>query len=240
MVVGRRYDAAVVTKDPAERVEQLRVAIRHHNAAYFDNDTPEIPDADYDLLVRELRALEDEFPDLITVDSPTQRVGGSATFAPVRHSVPMMSLDNTFDFDELTAWGGRLERRLAAVDADTKIDLVAELKIDGLAISLRYEGGRLVHAATRGDGRVGEDVTPNVEAITVVPKRLPEECAARGRSPRRDLHAHRGVRADQQGPGRSGSAHVRQPAQHRGRFVAPEGRRGHRQPRARVLELPAR
>ncbi len=162
------------SKDPAERVEELREAIRHHNALYFENDAPEIPDADYDLLVRELRALEDEFPDLITVDSPTRRVGGSATFAPVRHSVPMMSLDNAFDLDELTAWGGRLERRLAAVDADTKVDLVAELKIDGLAISLRYERGRLVHAATRGDGRVGEDVTPNVEAIAVVPKRLPK------------------------------------------------------------------
>ena len=169
----------MASKDPAERVEELRAAIRHHNALYFDEDAPEIPDADYDLLARELRALEDEFPDLITVDSPTQRVGGSATFAPVRHSVPMMSLDNAFDFDELTAWGGRLERRLAAVDADTtKIDLVAELKIDGLAISLRYEGGRLVHAATRGDGRVGEDVTPNVKAIAVVPKRLPKGAPA--------------------------------------------------------------
>jgi DNA ligase (NAD+) len=162
----------VPPKDPAERVEELRAAIRHHNTLYFEKDAPEIPDADYDALVRELRALEDEFPDLITVDSPTRRVGGAATFAPVRHSVPMMSLDNAFDLDELTAWGARLERRLAAVDVETNVDLVAELKIDGLAISLRYEGGRLVHAATRGDGRVGEDVTANVEAVAVVPKRL--------------------------------------------------------------------
>ncbi len=160
------------------RVEELRAAIRHHNRLYFEQDAPEIPDADYDAMARELRALEDEFPDLITVDSPTQRVGGTATFAPVRHSVPMMSLDNAFDFDELTAWGGRLERRLAAADVDSRVDLVAELKIDGLAISLRYEAGRLVHAATRGDGRVGEDVTANVEAVAVVPKRLPKGAPA--------------------------------------------------------------
>jgi DNA ligase (NAD+) len=165
---------AVPSKDPAKRVEELRAVIRHHNQLYFDQDSPEIPDADYDALVRELRALEAEFPDLITPDSPTQRVGGSATFAPVRHSVPMMSLDNVFDFDELTAWGGRLERRLAAIDVDRAVDLVAELKIDGLAISLRYERGRLVSAATRGDGRVGEDVTANVHAIAAVPERLPK------------------------------------------------------------------
>ena len=94
---------AVVSKDPADRVEELRALIRHHNELYFEKDAPEIPDAGYDALVRELRALEDEFPDLRTVDSPTQRVGGAATFAPVRHGVPMMSLDNAFDLDELTA-----------------------------------------------------------------------------------------------------------------------------------------
>ena len=169
---------AVVSKDPADRVEELRALIRHHNELYFEKDAPEIPDADYDALVRELRALEDEFPDLRTVDSPTQRVGGAATFAPVRHGVPMMSLDNAFDLDELTAWGARLERRLLAIDADTRVDLVAELKIDGVAISLRYEDGRLVQAATRGDGRVGEDVTANVRVIEAVPERLPKGAPA--------------------------------------------------------------
>jgi DNA ligase (NAD+) len=164
----------VPTKDPAERVEQLRAAIRHHNALYFEQDAPEIPDAEYDTLMRELRALEDEFPDLLTVDSPSQRIGGAATFAPVRHSVQMMSLDNAFDFEELTAWGARLERRLTAVDQPTEVELVAELKIDGVAISLRYEAGQLTQAATRGDGRVGEDVTANVRAIASVPKRLPK------------------------------------------------------------------
>jgi DNA ligase (NAD+) len=169
---------AVVSKDPADRVEELRALIRHHNELYFEKDAPEIPDADYDALVRELRALEDEFPDLRTVDSPTQRVGGAATFAPVRHGVPMMSLDNAFDLDELTAWGARLERRLLAIDADTRVDLVAELKIDGVAISLRYEDSRLVQAATRGDGRVGEDVTANVRVIEAVPERLPKGAPA--------------------------------------------------------------
>jgi DNA ligase (NAD+) len=166
------------SKDPRDRVEELRAVIRHHDQLYFERDQPEIPDADYDALVRELRALEDEFPDLRTVDSPTRRPGGAATFAPVRHSVPMMSLDNAFDLDELTAWGARLERRLLAIDAEPAVDLVAELKIDGVAITLRYEGGRLVQAATRGDGRVGEDVTANVRTVESIPDRLPKGAPA--------------------------------------------------------------
>jgi DNA ligase (NAD+) len=168
----------VPSKDPAERVEELRATIRHHSQLYFDQDAPEIPDAEFDALMRELRALEEEFPDLLTVDSPTQRVGGVATFAPVRHGSPMMSLDNVFDVDELTAWGARLERRLMAIDASPQVDLVAELKIDGVAISLRYENGRLVQAATRGDGRVGEDVTANARAIDPIPKTLPKGAPA--------------------------------------------------------------
>ena len=177
-VAPRRYDAAVPPKDPADRVDELRAMIRHHSKLYFDEDAPEIPDADFDALVRELRALEEEFPDLLTVDSPTQQVGGAATFAPVRHGAPMMSLDNVFDFVELTAWGGRLERRLTAIEASTKVDLVAELKIDGVAISLRYERGKLAQAATRGDGRVGEDVTANARAIAPIPKTLPKGAPA--------------------------------------------------------------
>ena len=101
--------------DPAQRVEQLRALIRHHNELYYLHDAPEIPDADYDALVRELQQLEEQFPELITADSPTQVVSGapSAAFAPVVHRVPMMSLDNAFGLDELLAWGGRLDRRLA-------------------------------------------------------------------------------------------------------------------------------
>jgi DNA ligase (NAD+) len=162
--------------DPAARVDELRAAIRHHNDLYYSGDAPEIPDADYDALVRELQGLEERFPDLVTPDSPTRTVGAAAgaTFAPVQHRVPMMSLDNAFSSEELTAWGARLERRLAELGETTRaVGLVAELKIDGLAMSLRYEAGRLVQGATRGDGRVGEDVTANVRTIASIPHRLP-------------------------------------------------------------------
>jgi len=168
---------AVTDVEPAERVEQLRAIIRHHNDRYYLEDAPEIPDSDYDSLVRELQQLEQQFPDLITPDSPTQVVSGaaSATFAPVLHRVPMMSLDNAFSSDELVAWGGRLARRLADLgENEGSVGLVAELKIDGLAMSLRYENGTLVQAATRGDGRTGEDVTANVRTISVIPHQLPK------------------------------------------------------------------
>ncbi len=156
---------------PDERAAQLRTQIAHHNERYFSQDAPEISDADYDLLVRELRGLEEADPTLIVPDSPTQRVGAgtlSATFAPVTHRVPMTSLDNAMDDVELTSWGERVARGLAG--ATTRF--VCELKIDGLAMSLRYEDGRFVQAATRGDGRVGEDVTANVATITSLPKQL--------------------------------------------------------------------
>jgi DNA ligase (NAD+) len=161
-----------------ERVVVLRDQIRHHNRRYFEEDDPEISDADYDALVRELRDLEAEFPELVTPDSPTQRPGGapSSLFAPVAHAVPMMSLDNAFDADELLAWGTRLERRLAkqaGEEAVEALDYVCELKIDGVAMSIRYENGRYVQAATRGDGRVGEDVTENIRTLESVPERLP-------------------------------------------------------------------
>jgi DNA ligase (NAD+) len=161
--------------DPTARVEELRALIRHHNQAYFENDAPEVPDADYDDLVRELRALEEQFPELIAPDSPTQHPGGapSAAFAPVVHAVAMMSLDNAFTADELHAWGDRLARRMAELgDRVEAVDFVCELKIDGLAASVRYEGGRMVQAATRGDGRVGEDVTANVRTIAGLPHEL--------------------------------------------------------------------
>jgi DNA ligase (NAD+) len=154
------------------RVAWVREQIGYHNRRYFELDDPEISDADFDALVRELRALEEAHPDLVTPDSPTRHVGGapvSATFAPVAHRVPMMSLDNAFESVELDAWGARVARGLGGEAAR----FVCEPKIDGLAISLRYEAGRFVQAATRGDGRTGEDVTANVATISVVPKRLP-------------------------------------------------------------------
>src|SRR3954452_11585409 len=155
--------------DPVARAGELRELIDYHNKRYFELDEPEIADADYDALVRELRAIEEAHPELRTPDSPTQRVGGmaSALFTPVEHRVPMMSLDNAFSFDELQAWGRRLERHVESTSG-----FVGELKIDGVAMSLLYEGGRFTRAATRGDGRVGEDVTENVRTIAAVPQSL--------------------------------------------------------------------
>jgi len=156
---------------PEDRARWLRDAIAYHNERYHALDDPLISDADFDALVRELRIIEEAHPDLITPDSPTQTVGAAPNtqFAPVEHLVPMQSLDNAFTFDELDAWGRRLERIIGDV---TGIGLVCELKIDGVAMSLLYEGGRLVRGATRGDGRVGEDLTANVRTIQAIPDRL--------------------------------------------------------------------
>jgi len=154
------------------QVAALREQIAHHNERYHTLDDPEISDADYDALVRELRAIETEHPELADADSPTNQVGGaiSATFDPVEHRVPMMSLDNAMDEEQLTAWA---ERVVKGLDGDEPT-FVCELKFDGLAINLRFEDGRFVQAATRGDGSVGEDVTANVATIGDVPDRLAE------------------------------------------------------------------
>jgi DNA ligase (NAD+) len=166
---------------PAERATELRALIAHHNERYHTLDDPEISDADYDELVRELRRIEADHPELVVADSPTHGVGGaiSATFDPVEHSVPMMSLDNAMDEDELLAWADRVLRGLDGAEPTW----VCELKFDGLAISLRYQSGRFVQAATRGDGRVGEDVTANVATIADVPASIavaPEVLEVRG------------------------------------------------------------
>jgi DNA ligase (NAD+) len=153
------------------RVEELREQINHHSYRYHVLDDPEVSDAEYDELIRELRALEDAFPELITPDSPTQGVGAApvtALFAPVEHRAPMLSLDNAFSLDELNAWGDRVTRGLGGA-AD---GFMCELKIDGVACALTYENGRLTRAATRGDGRIGEDITANVRTVDGVPHRL--------------------------------------------------------------------
>ncbi len=157
--------------DPAIRHAELARLIDYHRQRYYLDDSPEISDAEYDELERELRSIEAEHPELATESSPTARVGAAATetFSPVEHRVPMTSLDNAMDHAELVAWGERVVKGLPD-DANTRY--VCELKIDGLAMSLRYEKGVLVQAATRGDGRVGEDVTANVATIAVVPKSL--------------------------------------------------------------------
>ncbi|MCY3576064.1 MAG: NAD-dependent DNA ligase LigA [bacterium] len=162
-----------MTTEAEDRISELTALIRHHDQRYHAEDAPEIPDADYDQLKRELVELEAAHPELVRPDSPTQTVGAnpSTLFEPVEHRVPMMSLDNAFDRAELNAWADRAQRRLAASDFG---NLVCELKFDGLAVSLRYENGRLVQAATRGNGRVGEDITANILTIESIPHRLPE------------------------------------------------------------------
>lgn len=154
-----------------QRIDELRALVSHHNERYFAHDDPEISDADFDALVRELADLEAAHPELASNDSPTQTVGAGATFAPVRHDVPMMSLDKAFDTDEFDQWHTRLSRTIGE-EAELG-PFVCELKFDGLAISARYENGSLVQAATRGSGTVGEDVTANVATIQDVPKTLP-------------------------------------------------------------------
>jgi DNA ligase (NAD+) len=157
-------------------MERLRGEIARHNEAYFAHDEPEIPDADYDALVIELRRLESEHPEYAADESPTRRVGAapSPLFSPVRHRVAMMSLDNAFDDAEVRAWGERLCRVLG-LDSLDEIAFSVEPKIDGLAMSITYERGRFAQASTRGDGAVGEDVTANVATITSVPEVLAAE-----------------------------------------------------------------
>ena len=166
---------------PKKRIEELRAQISHHNEQYYGTDAPEISDAEYDLLMRELRDLETKHPELADEQSPTESVGAAAitTFDPVVHRVPMTSLDNAMDESELRAWGERVAKGLDG----QPVRFVCELKIDGLAISIRYENGRMVQAATRGDGKVGEDVTANVATIRGLPsviKDAPEVLEVRG------------------------------------------------------------
>ena len=152
------------------RVNALREQLNLHNYRYYVLDSPLINDGEYDALLRELRAIEEERPDLVTPDSPTQRVGAppSPEFREVQHPQPMLSLGNAFDDDDLAAW----RRRAAALLETDSFAMVCEPKIDGLAIALTYEEGRLVRGATRGDGLRGEDVTPNVRTINSVPLTL--------------------------------------------------------------------
>jgi DNA ligase (NAD+) len=158
--------------EPLTRIEQLRSEIRHHEERYYLHNAPEISDEAFDRLVHELERLEAEHPDLVTPDSPTQRVAGrpSESFATVEHMAPMLSLDNAYDEADLRAFDERV--RKGAGLGDTAVPYVAELKIDGLSIALTYENGRLIRGATRGDGVRGEDVTANVRTIRAIPLAL--------------------------------------------------------------------
>ncbi len=170
--------------DPQARIEALRRQIEYHNYRYYVLDDPEIPDAEYDRLMRELEALEAEHPEWVTPTSPTQRVGAKPLdrFAEVRHEIPMLSLANAFSREEVLAFDQRLHH---LAGTDEPFDYVAEPKLDGLAVSLLYEKGELVQAATRGDGETGEDVTQNVRTIDCIPlrllgERLPDRLEVRG------------------------------------------------------------
>jgi DNA ligase (NAD+) len=150
-----------------ERIESLRREIRYHNRKYYVEDSPEISDYEYDQLMKELEALEAQYPDLITPDSPTQRVGGEPAeeFATVEHRVAMLSLDNTYSPEELPEFDNRVRKLLPGQE----IEYVAELKLDGLGVALIYENGRFARGATRGDGQRGEDVTGNLKTIRSIP-----------------------------------------------------------------------
>lgn len=158
-------------RDPAQRAAELRRSIEYHNYRYHVLDDPELPDAEFDRLLVELRQLEAQHPELVTADSPTQRVGGAPSdeFQEVRHRVPMLSIDNAFNREDVIAFDRRLRERLGS---DASLDYSAEPKLDGLAISVTWEHGHLVRAATRGDGTTGEDVTANVRTIRSIPLRL--------------------------------------------------------------------
>ena len=175
-VGGAQPDSGVGEASPAVRAAALRAEIARHDHAYYVLDAPTIPDAEYDRLFQELQAIEAAHPELRTADSPTQRVGGKplAQFAAVRHRIPMLSIRTETDTEASGAFvfDSRVRSALKRNDEDPPIEYAAELKFDGLAISLRYEDGVLVQAATRGDGETGEDVTANVRTVKAIPLRL--------------------------------------------------------------------
>ena len=160
-------------KDAEKKIEALREKIRHHEYQYFVLDTPEISDQEFDKLTKQLKDLEAEHPELITPDSPTQRVGGKPRegFVKVRHSSPMLSLDNTYSEEELRGW----ERRVHELSGRSDVDYVCELKLDGMSLALTYEDGKLIRGVTRGDGTTGEDVTLNVRTVRSIPLSIPKE-----------------------------------------------------------------
>ncbi|MBA3790929.1 MAG: NAD-dependent DNA ligase LigA [Rubrobacter sp.] len=171
--------------DIRERIEALRERIRYHGRRYYIEDAPEISDSEYDALYKELESLEADHPELVTPDSPTRKVGGEPLegFEEVRHAVPMLSLSNARKSSDLREWDTRVRRRLGP-EEEERLRYVTELKIDGLAISLRYENGRFVRGATRGNGTTGEDVTENLRTIRSIPEKLdgdpPEVLEPRG------------------------------------------------------------
>jgi DNA ligase (NAD+) len=160
-------------KDLGKKIESLRDKIRHHESLYYVLDSPEISDAEFDKLMQQLKQIESDHPDLVTPDSPTQRVGGKPRegFVKVPHSSPMLSLDNTYNEEELRDW----ERRVHELSGRSDVDYVCELKLDGMSLALVYEDGKLARGLTRGDGSVGEDVTLNIRTVRSIPLVIPSE-----------------------------------------------------------------
>jgi DNA ligase (NAD+) len=156
-----------------KKIESLRDKIRHHEYRYYVLDDPEITDADFDKLMNELKKLEAEHPELVTPDSPTQRVGGKPRegFVKARHSSPMLSLDNAYSEEELRDW----ERRVHELSGRNDVEYMCELKLDGMSLALRYAGGQLERGITRGDGTEGEDVTANVRTVRSIPLSVSRE-----------------------------------------------------------------
>ena len=178
MTAAQHASRPHVLTTTADRIDSLRDRIRHHEERYYVLDDPDVSDAEFDRLMAELKQLEAAHPELVTTDSPTQRVAGRPVegFETVEHSQPMLSLDNAYSEEELRAFDDRVKRGL---DGATHVAYVAELKIDGLSIAVAYDDGRLQRGVTRGDGVRGEDVTANVRAIHAVPLRLKGDPAGR-------------------------------------------------------------
>ena len=159
-----------MTSNPSTEITRLREEIRHHDQKYYVEAAPEISDTQYDRLVERLKRIEAEHPELVTPDSPTQRIGDRPVegLEPFEHRVPMLSIENTYSLDELKKYGDRVAKLLPG----ETVEWVVELKVDGVAVSLIYENGLLTHGVTRGNGRVGDDITHNVRTIKDIPLRL--------------------------------------------------------------------
>ena len=157
-----------------QKIKELRNIIEYHNKKYYDDDAPEISDFEYDMLSNELKNLEKQYPELITKDSNTQKVGGHVKkgFGEVQHEIPLQSLQDIFDFEELIEFDKRIKKTAQEQEKMTKY--VVETKIDGLSAALKYEDGILVQGATRGNGLIGEDVTENLKTIKTIPQKLKE------------------------------------------------------------------
>ena len=238
-------EAAALDEDAAAARHATLVAdVDRANRLYHEEDAPELSDAEYDQLFRRLVALEAAWPALITPESPTQKVGGTPAggrFPEVRHARPMLSLSNAFSHDELRAFDARVRKGLGLAAAPEPADgltYVAELKIDGLAVSLRFERGRFTLGATRGDGSTGEDVTPNLRTIRAIPERLTEPATLEARGevfmPKAEFARINAEREE------LGLALYANPAQQRRGLAPPEGPPGHRRPPAHDVALPAR